>query len=334
MLVVTVNRTIAFVQCRHPNFYTEIKFKYQCDQTKKQWKLIFQNKNFTCREFRQRSSLIDPFAFSPLASYEIPPLAKSLTTSTSTTTMRPALGRCSESDFNALIGQLPTQSRYLSHRDSPSSASNYFDRRVTCSFNQSIHLTYRCDQNDQRWTYVYGSSRAFRRCYPPCSDEERKELFEKYFSPEERKFLRPIRRGNRPFLRLRCSNAGKNRLKAVVYRCGTLSLTSSQWFQLHSCSQDEPIEAPLPGKSELFNVDQRSIFDVVVVVVSLSIDSAPRVCPPVVPPGSACQYERGEFISDTRGCARKVCPHLSPLCQVTHFDEDSKSGTRAERTFL
>lgn len=58
----------------------------------------------------------------------------------------------------------------------------------------------------------------------------------------------------------------------------------------------------------------------VVVVVSMSINGQGRICPPAVRPGSACEYEIGEYIYDSYGCAKKVCPRTSRLCQVNRRD--------------
>lgn len=49
MLIVTVNRTVALIKCKHPEYNTEIKVQYQCNMQTKQWKLIYKNDNFTCR---------------------------------------------------------------------------------------------------------------------------------------------------------------------------------------------------------------------------------------------------------------------------------------------
>ena len=50
MLVITVNRTVALIKCKHPEYNTEIKVQYQCNMQTKQWKLIYKNDNFTCRK--------------------------------------------------------------------------------------------------------------------------------------------------------------------------------------------------------------------------------------------------------------------------------------------
>lgn len=49
MLVVTVNRTIALIKCKIPEFNTEIKVQYHCHSPTKRWKLVYKNDNFTCR---------------------------------------------------------------------------------------------------------------------------------------------------------------------------------------------------------------------------------------------------------------------------------------------
>ena len=49
MLVVTVNRTIALIKCKIPEFNTEIKVQYHCHIQTKKWKLVYKNDNFTCR---------------------------------------------------------------------------------------------------------------------------------------------------------------------------------------------------------------------------------------------------------------------------------------------
>ncbi len=54
MLVITVNRTIALIKCKHPEYNTEIKVQYQCDIQTNQWNLIYENDNFICRMFDKR----------------------------------------------------------------------------------------------------------------------------------------------------------------------------------------------------------------------------------------------------------------------------------------
>ena len=48
MLIVTVNRTVALIKCKHPEHNAEIKVRYQCDLETNRWKLIYENDNFTC----------------------------------------------------------------------------------------------------------------------------------------------------------------------------------------------------------------------------------------------------------------------------------------------
>jgi hypothetical protein len=52
-------------------------------------------------------------------------------------------------------------------------------------------------------------------------------------------------------------------------------------------------------------------------MVSLSVTQLPPSCPPVVIHGSPCEYETGQYIFDVNGCARKICPSLSRLCDVS-----------------
>jgi hypothetical protein len=54
MLVITINRTIILIKCKHPEYINEIKEQYQCDIQSKQWNLTYENKNFTCRMFENR----------------------------------------------------------------------------------------------------------------------------------------------------------------------------------------------------------------------------------------------------------------------------------------
>jgi hypothetical protein len=54
MLVITVNRTIALIKCKHPEYNTEIKVQYQCDIQTNQWNLIYENDHFICRMFDKR----------------------------------------------------------------------------------------------------------------------------------------------------------------------------------------------------------------------------------------------------------------------------------------
>lgn len=49
MLVVAVNRTVALIKCKIPEFNTEIKVQYHCHTQTKKWKLVYKNDNFTCR---------------------------------------------------------------------------------------------------------------------------------------------------------------------------------------------------------------------------------------------------------------------------------------------
>lgn len=52
MLLVTVNRTMIIFKCKHPDYVNEAREKYICDARSGQWKLIYQNNNYTCRKFQ------------------------------------------------------------------------------------------------------------------------------------------------------------------------------------------------------------------------------------------------------------------------------------------
>jgi len=52
-------------------------------------------------------------------------------------------------------------------------------------------------------------------------------------------------------------------------------------------------------------------------MVSLSVTQLAPSCPPAVIHGSSCEYETGQYIFDINGCARKICPSLSRLCDVS-----------------
>jgi hypothetical protein len=79
MLVVTVNRTIALIKCKHPEYNTEIKVQYVCDSQTSQWELTYQNDNFTCRKLGNfyKKILVGFY----LADYNIPPMAVSINVS-------------------------------------------------------------------------------------------------------------------------------------------------------------------------------------------------------------------------------------------------------------
>lgn len=155
---------------------------------------------------------------------------------------------CASTEYSSVIARLPTQSRYITGQNLPSLSSSYYDRRFICYFNHSIQITYRCDLSEQRWIYVHGASKDFRRCYPPCSYEERNELLDKYFTYNERSQIRINRRRHQTTLRLRCFNDRENRWNAIIYSCGSLSLTKEQWFKLHACFDSRAVPT-LPSES-------------------------------------------------------------------------------------
>ena len=83
MLVVTVNRTVALIQCKHPKYNTEIKVQYQCDIRRNQWDLVYENNNFICRMSKEFSKNIsNRFCLGDDAS---PPVTIATSTSQSST---------------------------------------------------------------------------------------------------------------------------------------------------------------------------------------------------------------------------------------------------------
>ena len=50
MLIITSNRSIALIKCKHPDYNTEIKVSYHCDAKTKKWNLVDENLNYTCRK--------------------------------------------------------------------------------------------------------------------------------------------------------------------------------------------------------------------------------------------------------------------------------------------
>jgi hypothetical protein len=73
MLIVTVNRTVALIKCKHPEYNKEIKVEYQCNIQTNQWKLIYENDNFTCRKLKKFYKKIINLFY--LADYIVPPMA-------------------------------------------------------------------------------------------------------------------------------------------------------------------------------------------------------------------------------------------------------------------
>lgn len=75
------------------------------------------------------------------------------------------------------------------------------------------------------------------------------ELLNKYFTRYEQSKIQTIYLRRRNQLRLRCLSKHENQWKTVFYSCGTMEITTQQWYELHSCFQAfVPITEP-PGKS-------------------------------------------------------------------------------------
>ena len=55
-------------------------------------------------------------------------------------------------------------------------------------------------------------------------------------------------------------------------------------------------------------------------MISMTIDELTPTCPPSITPGDPCGYQTGEYIFDSNGCERKICPALSQLCRVSEID--------------
>ena len=156
---------------------------------------------------------------------------------------------CSQSELLSLIGRLPTKSRYVyQQKFTHYLPSFYYDIKLTCYFNYSIQITYRCNLPNKRWIYVNGFINRFRQCYPPCNNSERNKLLNKYFTRYQQTKIRTKYIRRIELLRLSCFNKNENRWKAILYKCGTITITKHQWFRLHSCFQST-IAGPLPGKS-------------------------------------------------------------------------------------
>src|ERR1700722_2294222 len=50
MFIISINRSIVYIKCKHPEYTTEIKVIYQCKDDTQQWESIYENNNFTCRK--------------------------------------------------------------------------------------------------------------------------------------------------------------------------------------------------------------------------------------------------------------------------------------------
>jgi hypothetical protein len=109
--------------------------------------------------------------------------------------------------------------------------------KLTCSFNNSTQVIYRCNLLTKQWIYVYGNTNDFHTCYPLCSNNERNDLLNKYFSLSEQAEIRVHYIQKIKSLRLRCFNPYEKRWKSINYKCGTMTISKYQWFRLHSCFQ-------------------------------------------------------------------------------------------------
>ncbi|CAF2061075.1 unnamed protein product [Rotaria magnacalcarata] len=301
MIIIAVNRTLISIKCRHPKYSTDIKLQYQCDIQTNQWELIYKNDKFTC----------------PV--YDIPPMMissnKSQTTgvTTSTQTIYYVLSTlsaieendCSQSELTSIINNLPTQNSNIYSQTLKSYSSSYYDTRLTCYSNDSIQITYRCDLSRKQWIYVYGITNSFEKCYSPCTDDERNALLNKYFAANEQSKISVKYIQRNKSLLLSCLNIIENRWKSIRYRCGTMAITTAQWFKLHSCFQSTAVNATQPT-----------------VVVSMLVNQIVSSCPPVVARSSRCEQQLGAYIIDANGCKRKVCPPLSNLCNTIRCPPD------------
>ena len=142
---------------------------------------------------------------------------------------------CSQSHLSTLISHLPTNPRYIYSRQLISYSSSYYDIKLVCQYNNLIEITYRCDRRTRQWGYVYGNTNHFRRCSPLCNENEQNDLLNKYFTRSEQEELRVEYLERRKSLRLRCFNRHENRWRSVYYKCGTMTISKSQWYRLHSC---------------------------------------------------------------------------------------------------
>lgn len=138
-------------------------------------------------------------------------------------------------ELASIIARLPAESRYISTQNSIQYSSTYYDTKLVCNFNKSIQITYRCDLSTKQWIYVYGHSKSFQKCYPPCGDDERKQLLNKYFTEYEQTKIRTRYVPERNSLRVSCLNRNERRWKSIRYKCDSMIITPKQWYHLHSC---------------------------------------------------------------------------------------------------
>lgn len=144
---------------------------------------------------------------------------------------------CFPSDLSRIISHLPTHSRYIYSQRSPFSSASYYDVRLICHYNTLIQITYRCDLLTRQFIYVYGNSNQFRQCVPRCSDDEQRNLLRKYFSSNEQRAIHATFTERDHFIRYSCFNSNDNQWKSIDYQCGTMTITTDQWYRIHSCFQ-------------------------------------------------------------------------------------------------
>ena len=155
---------------------------------------------------------------------------------------------CSQLHLSELISYLPVESRYVYSQRLTSYSPLYYDVKFLCHYNNLIQVTYRCDLSTQRWIYIHGNTNSFSGCSPLCSESERRDLLSKYFSPYEQQQIRAKQIEEKNVLRLRCFDRNENRWKSINYKCGTITISKDQWFQLHSCfSRTIPTTATTPS---------------------------------------------------------------------------------------
>lgn len=245
------------------------------------------------------------------------------------------LGRdCFPSDLIRIINDLPTRSRYIYSQRTPFSSASYYDVRLICHYNPSIQITYRCDVFTRQYIYVYGNSQNFRQCVPRCTDDERRNLLNKYFTSYQQRDIQATFTNNDNSIRFSCFDSNAYQWKSIEYQCGTMTITKDQWYQIHSCSQSSlttttmtTTTVALPSKFNRLSLLVVELIVIIAVMVSMSVTQEYNPsCPPAVIRGSPCEYQPGEYIVDRFGCTRKICPSLSQLCQVEKnqfsFDHD------------
>ncbi|CAF1375263.1 unnamed protein product [Adineta steineri] len=323
LLVLSANRTKASIKCRHPDYSQDIKIEYQCDTETKKWISIYKNNNFTCPEYK-----IPPLATSaptlesttkiiPATSTPISYTASSTTTSLSyiapSTTTVVKDSDCSQMELSLLISQLPTQFRYVQPTKLSSYSPYFYNVRLSCYFNQSIEMTYRCDLPTKRWIYINGSIDSFRNCYPPCNNTERYNLLNKYFTTYEQSQIRTRYIEKYKSLLIQCLSVIDRQWKSINYKCGTMSITVFQWYKIHSCFQPIITTTPPPPTTVATQFP-----------LSLGVAELKPLCPPVVIRGSPCEYEVGQYVHDKNGCIRKLCPSLSHLCNTIRCPSDRR----------